>query len=327
MGSMLSLFFGFTPVFLFAYIIYWLDRYEKEPKILLGVVFFWGVIVAAGAAFLINSLMGAGIYLFTNCEATTELATGSLIAPVVEEVLKGFAVLVVYLAARNEFDSIMDGIVYAAIVALGFAATENTYYIYYYGYQQASYVGLLWLAFVRVVLVGWQHPFYTAFFGIGLATTRLSKDKLVRIAAPLGGLSLGILFHAIHNTIGNVIKGGSGLIVSTIFDWSGWSFMLLFVIWAIYREQLWIIDHLQEEVSLGSITLAQYRTACSAWAQSLARVDALFKRRYQITNHFYQLCAELAYKKQHRAMHGEEAGNTKLIEQLRIDLSRYSPLV
>lgn len=37
-----ALFFGFIPCFFFAAILYWLDRYEKEPKLLLIGVFLWG---------------------------------------------------------------------------------------------------------------------------------------------------------------------------------------------------------------------------------------------------------------------------------------------
>jgi protease PrsW len=49
MPFLVSLFFGFVPMFLFAGFIYWLDRYEKEPRLLLGAVFFWGAVIAAGA--------------------------------------------------------------------------------------------------------------------------------------------------------------------------------------------------------------------------------------------------------------------------------------
>jgi RsiW-degrading membrane proteinase PrsW (M82 family) len=166
MGFLFSLFFGFIPVFIFAWILYWLDRYEKEPKVLLGAVFLWGAIVAAGLAYVVNTSLSVGIYLFTESEAATDLTTGTLIAPVVEEILKGLAVLVVFLVARHEFDSILDGIVYAGIVALGFAATENTLYIYRDGYLENGFAGLLSGLHPRV-LVGWQHPFYTAFIGIG----------------------------------------------------------------------------------------------------------------------------------------------------------------
>ena len=60
-----ALFFGFVPMFFFAAFIYWLDRYEKEPKILLGAAFFWGVVIAAGGAFIINSAaLAAGVHRF-----------------------------------------------------------------------------------------------------------------------------------------------------------------------------------------------------------------------------------------------------------------------
>ena len=36
MAFFVSIIFGFVPVFFMAMFIYWLDRYEKEPLILLG---------------------------------------------------------------------------------------------------------------------------------------------------------------------------------------------------------------------------------------------------------------------------------------------------
>jgi hypothetical protein len=101
--------------------------------------------------------------------------------------------------------------------------------------------------------------------------------------------------------------------------------MLLFILWAITREQQWIVLNLREEVSLGSLTPIQYRTACSAWSQSTARFGALFNGRFRATCRFYQLCAELAYKKQQLSTLGDEGGNAKIIEKLRAELTRLSP--
>ena len=42
MAFLTAIFFGFVPMFFFAYIFYWLDRYEKEPLILLAGVFSEG---------------------------------------------------------------------------------------------------------------------------------------------------------------------------------------------------------------------------------------------------------------------------------------------
>ena len=142
---------------------------KRSQLLLLGGVFLWGAIIAAGAAFIVNSFLGLGIYMFTGSQALTELSTASIFAPIIEETLKGMACFFVFLFFAWEFDSILDGIVYAAITAIGFAATENIYYIYTYGFQQNGLNGILYMFFIRVILVGWQHPFYTAFIGIGLA--------------------------------------------------------------------------------------------------------------------------------------------------------------
>lgn len=63
MALIVSLLFGFVPMFLFGFFVYWLDRYEKEPKALLGAAFFWGVIIAGGGAFIINTVLGTGVSL------------------------------------------------------------------------------------------------------------------------------------------------------------------------------------------------------------------------------------------------------------------------
>jgi RsiW-degrading membrane proteinase PrsW (M82 family) len=326
LGILLSLFFGFVPMFLFAAIVYWLDRYEKEPAILLGFVFLWGAVVAAGAAFLVNTFLGLGVFLFTGSEIATELTTGSVFAPVVEESLKGIAVVVIFLLVRREFDSILDGIVYAGITALGFAATENSYYIFTYGYLENGLEGTLWLVLVRVFLVGWQHPFYTAFIGIGLALSRLNRSVGIKIAAPILGFLLAMFTHSFHNTLASLVQGLGGLAATALVDWSGWVVMFLFILWALYREQLWITFHLKEEVALGIISPAQYRTACSAWAQSAARITGLLNGRYTATHRFYQLTAELAHKKQQLSTMGDEEGNAALILRLRSELHRLASL-
>ncbi len=65
MALIISLFFAFVPAFLMAMFVYWLDRYEKEPLALLGGAFFWGAVVAAGGAFVINTIFGYSIYALT----------------------------------------------------------------------------------------------------------------------------------------------------------------------------------------------------------------------------------------------------------------------
>lgn len=322
LGVILSVLLGFVPMLAFAYVVYWTDRYEKEPVFLLGGVFIWGAIIAAGAAFVVNSFLGLGVYLFTGSEAFTEVSTTSAIAPIIEESLKGIACLLVFLFFRREFDSILDGIVYAAITAIGFAATENVYYIYTYGFQENGISGMIWMSFVRVILVGWQHPFYTSFTGIGVAVSRLNRNPLIKIIAPMIGWGAAVFTHSMHNTLSTIFQGSESLVVGILFDWTGWLAMVIFVIWALYREQRWIITQLVEEVANGIITPTQYKTACSAWSQTTARLSALLSGRYRLINRFYLLTAELAYKKHQSALPGEQERDKIEIDHLRAELGQ-----
>jgi RsiW-degrading membrane proteinase PrsW (M82 family) len=316
-----AIFFGFVPAILFAWFLYWLDRYEKEPKALLGAVFVWGFVVAAGGAFIINTIGGIGVYLFTESEAATDFMTASVFAPIVEESLKGLAVLIVFLLFRKEFDSILDGMIYAGIAALGFAATENAFYIYDKGFSQGGWGGFWFLVFVRVILVGWQHPFYTAFTGIGLALTRTSRNTLVKVVAPFAGLGMAMLTHSFHNTFAGTVEGFGGLAIGTFLDWSGWFFMFIFTVWMISREGRLLPKHLQAEVAAGHMTAAQLKKASSPFGSSFAFLSGRGAAR------FYQVCGELAHKKEQVATHGDEGGNLAIIAKLQAELASLSPQV
>ena len=320
-GFIVSFFLGFVPCLVFAYIVYLLDRYEKEPLLLLGGVFTWGAIIAAGAAFIINSVLSVGLYLFSGSDIVAEVGTGSIVAPIVEESLKGLAVLMVYVIFRSEFDSILDGIVYAAITALGFAATENVYYIFAYGYLDQGWTGLFSIAFVRIILVGWQHPFYTAFTGIGLAISRLNRNMAIKFLAPIAGWTLAVFTHAFHNTVATFTTGVMSNLIGSFLDWAGWLCMFGFVLWAINRERTCNIRYLIDEVAQGTITDGQYHTACSAWSQTFSRLKAIPAGTYRKTNHFYQLCSELAHKKQQYIALDEQKDNARKIAKIRQELA------
>lgn len=322
MPFLASLFFGFVPMFFFSWILYWLDRYEKEPLRLLVGVFAWGMIVAAGGAYVLNTMFGITMFAMTGSETATDIATGSISAPIVEEALKGAAVLLVFLLARKEFDSVLDGIIYAGVAALGFAATENVLYIWR-GYTANGWDGLFQLAFIRIVLVGWQHPVYTSFTGIGLALARMNRSWLVKFLAPVTGFSLAMFTHSFHNTLASIpFFGELTCFVGSFLDWLGMFFMLAVVLWVTWMERRNIATFLQEEVQLGIISQVQYRTACSAAAQSFARLSSIFNGRFAATRRFYQVCAELAQKKQQLHKLGDEAGNLALIQKYREELAR-----
>ena len=320
-----AIFFGFVPMFVFAAFVNWLDRYEKEPKLLLGAAFIWGVVIACGGAYILNTVVGMSVYALTGSVSAADFSTTSIAAPIIEEALKGLAVLVVFLFVRKEFDSILDGIVYAAITAMGFAAIENVLYIYRNGFQGGGWEGFWTLVFIRVLLVGWMHPFFTAFTGIGLAVARLSRNMLVKILAVPAGYTLAVMTHAFHNTFSTVIGGAGGFFLGIFADYVGYAFMLGFVIWMIARERNILKKQLVEEVNNGLVSQKQYRTAISFF-QTGVHLAALTSGTFRSTSRFYQVLGELAHKKEQRFKVGEERGNTQAIEKLRAELMQLAPL-
>ncbi len=317
-----SLFFAFVPTLLMAMFVYWLDRYEKEPLALVGAAFFWGAVIAAGGAYVINTVFGIGIYALTGSGDIADQATASLVAPVVEEGLKGLAVLIIFLFFRKEFDSILDGILYAAVAALGFAATENVLYIFEHGYLEGGWDGLWQLVFIRVIIVPWQHPFYTAFTGIGLAVARINKNMLVKIIAVPLGFAMAVFTHAFHNTFGSLIGGLPGFALGSLLDWSGWVVMFIFIIVMISRERNILKRQLYSEVTSGVISPAQYNKALSPLTSSTAIFSGGFT-----ASRFYRVCGELALKKEELQKIGDEGGNTTIIQKLRQELTTLAPQV
>jgi RsiW-degrading membrane proteinase PrsW (M82 family) len=324
---LLSIFFGFVPMLINAAWVIWLDRFEQEPKRLLGVVFVWGAVVAAFGALIFNSLWEASLFFLTNSERLSSLSTYLISAPLIEEFLKGLAVLMIFFHYRHEFDSILDGIVYASIVALGFAATENTFYIYEKGYLASGYSGLITLIILRVIVVGWQHPFYTAFIGIGFAASRLARSAVWRVSAPLLGFSAAVFTHSLHNLISSVYPSLLTCLLGSMVDWSGWIAMFAFVIYTVHRERRLLENTLKEEIELGTLSETQYYKTISFTWRVLDPLISAFNGQYALVHRFYQLCGELAHKKAQSALLDDEIDYQKWIDRYRSELSKISRLL
>lgn len=320
----LAVVLSFGPAFFYASIVYWLDRFEKEPLRLLVGAFLWGAVVATIGAIIATHVLQLGVELITGSAALADLTGTTIFAPLVEESLKGIAVLLIVLVFTHEFDSVLDGIVYAAITALGFAATENVLYLYFQGYATDGLPGMIGLFILRVLFGGWGHAVYTAFIGIGLAVARLQQGWLIKLVAPIFGWSVAVFLHALHNSMATFLgeqMGLSGLLVTLLVDWTGWAVALALVIWAISRERRWLRSYLAEEVQLGVISAEQYQAACSVRARLGARMQGRAARKFYVT------CAELAQKKHQLATLGEEHGNSARVATLRASLARQAQLI
>lgn len=325
MGFALSVVMGFVPALLCSYLLYWVDRYEKEPKRLLGVIFVWGALFATVVAGVAQLILQLATQAVSGSASLANVTGATLFAPVTEEALKALAVFLVFAVLRHEFDGILDGIVYAGTVALGFAATENVLYLYS-SYLNDGGDGLVSLFVVRVVLGIWNHPLFTSFFGIGLAISRLSRNSLVRLVAPLVGLFLSVSAHSLHNSLVVMFEGGLvGL--ALLLDWLGWVFLATVIILAARSEGRLVARELAEEVSAGVLSQQQLQVASSSLRQMLAVARSLGRGRLGSTTSLYQTCAELAHKKNQLRRVGEEPGMLDRILDLRCriqELSRHA---
>jgi protease PrsW len=178
-----------------------LDLYEREPVSLMVAAFLWGAVVATSASGLANNGWGLVIEGLTDPGFAARW-TPALTAPWVEEVMKGLGVVMIYLIARSELDDIMDGLVYGALVGLGFAIYEDVFY--FVGVFGGSVGGVLTGFFVRVIASGlYGHILWTGLTGIGIAyfTSRTGEVSFGRrLAVAVGLFAVGVLGHFLWNS-------------------------------------------------------------------------------------------------------------------------------
>jgi RsiW-degrading membrane proteinase PrsW (M82 family) len=199
----------------------WVDRYEPEPKALLAFAFFWGATVAALIAAVLNT--ASAIIVARTSDAGQGMATTAvLVAPWIEEAAKGAAVLAIFLFRRKEFDGIVDGIVLAGFVGVGFAFTENILYFgraFLSGNEQLGVTGGLFAAgttfVLRGVLAPFAHPLFTTMTGIGLGIAARGRPGNARWLAPVGGYLLAVALHATWNY--SSLSGLRGFFVGYVF--------------------------------------------------------------------------------------------------------------
>src|SRR5215218_5023444 len=170
-----------------------IDRYDPEPPWVLALAFIWGAVISIFGALIINdttSLIAAS----AAGEQAGNIVGAVISAPLAEEGLKGLGLLILLLALRREFDGVLDGIVYAGVIALGFATVEN---VLYYGrmMNKEGAGGVVVLFFIRGVLAPFTHSVFTAMTGIGVGLARQSHNAAVKVIAPICGWCVAVFLH------------------------------------------------------------------------------------------------------------------------------------
>lgn len=196
----------------------WVDRWEPEPARLLLLAFVWGALIATVTALLINSTAEAvGDLLLGTGNGSKVSALVS--APLVEEAAKAAFVLIMLWRRSEEFDGIVDGIVYAGFSAAGFAFTENIYYFgrafAEAGFGNGTSPGVLAAFVLRGVLSPFAHPLFAVLTGIGIGFAARTANRQLRWLAPLGGYLAAVFLHALWNAA--AVLGGAKTFLNVYF--------------------------------------------------------------------------------------------------------------
>ena len=187
-----------VPMLALLSLVWWLDRYDREPVWLIVTVFTWGavgaVLLALPATLVVHSSLLQALVLVEAPVWLLERLAAVFVAPMAEEPAKG-AVLALVLFNRH-FDNMTDGFVYGAAAGLGFGMTENLVYFLSLAGDPAWGSTVVVRTFYSAVM----HAMCTAILGACVGHARFRRPVVLG-AWTLLGLSVAIGVHGVWNAL------------------------------------------------------------------------------------------------------------------------------
>lgn len=175
-----------APVFIIMIYIYIKDKYEKEPKRLLLLSFISGAIVSIVITTILYSGFDVLLPLENHYSIGQQFIKAFFVVGLTEEFSK--YIIVRYISQpRRAFNEPFDGIIYAVMVSMGFAATENIMYVLQGGYEVA-----LLRAFTAVP----AHATFAILMGYFMGKAKFSNNKIM---LNFTGLFLAVVFHGMYD--------------------------------------------------------------------------------------------------------------------------------
>jgi protease PrsW len=265
-----------------------LDRNEKEPWRLVVVATAWGAIVATSLAIWGESLWDAfavrALVPGPGLDASTAFSAG-----VLEELSKGTALLLLFLVMRNEFDDVVDGILYGAAVGLGFNFMEsiaymtNLYAVFAPEGSGGVAAGFQWYA-RQVLGLFFGHATYTALIGAGIGIARQLPGRRQKVVAIVSGFLIAIAAHfswdawlaffPIESTLFGLVEVHlRTLIMTGPFT----AAVIALLVFGIRYEGQALIDQFRKEAAEGAGAILPYEVSilASPWQRLRQRTHAL----------------------------------------------------
>jgi RsiW-degrading membrane proteinase PrsW (M82 family) len=264
-----------VPLALIILTVRWIDRWEPEPRPALWFAFLWGAGVSIVTALVFD--LGVQIVSATSGIARPggDFLSAVVQAPLVEEGAKGFGLLVLFWVIRHQINGPIDGVVYAAMIAAGFAFSEN---IQYFGVAMLDGgLGALGATFLlRGVLSPFAHVLFTACTGlaVGLAARRAVGASY--LGTVLVGLVAAVLLHVLWN--------GAFFFLTTDASLVGYYFLVQFpmfvgaiiaVVVLRRREERLTLTRLSDYAAVGWFTPAEVDMLATSRGRRQARAWAV----------------------------------------------------
>ena len=175
-----------APAVIIVVYIYVKDKYEKEPLKFLLKNFLLGATVSIIITFALSAIIKQFFTVTNPSSIFQQFIKAFFVVALVEEFSK--YLIVRYVAQRNkEYNEAFDGIVYAVVVSMGFAALENVLYVYQYG------VGT---GIVRAFTAVPAHATFGVLMGYYMGKAKFSKN---RFKLNLIGLLIATAFHGAYD--------------------------------------------------------------------------------------------------------------------------------
>jgi len=282
-----SFFASIIPMTLYMLILWFMDKYEREPLLFVIVHFLWGAFGAVVLAILGNVFIIKSVSFFTCLILSSlpdKLISNLIAAPISEEISK--AVFLLFSINSKKFDNITDGIVYGGAIGLGFGMTENFIYFLTYGTTLDLLVALVILRSLSSAIM---HCISTATFGAVLGFTKFFTI-IKKIIFIIMAIVISIFIHFIWNL--SVSSSDTFLYAFIFMTFLIIFFMILFS-YSLRKEKVLITNELMEESQLNIIPAEHINLITSKSRFKNNLIDEKIRKKY------FKTAIALAFNKMH----------------------------